>query len=128
MFVRFLSFIHISLTSLIELTHKNCYGLEFCGVWQCMKMIENSFMKIVGSSIFIYAPIFFNYCSWKSSVESQKGAIIIDFVQQKCPSGSQLTKYLHELLHSWFKGMMMAWAHGACDNPEYPGQSAHLNG
>ena len=40
----------------------------------------------------------------RCSVENQKGAIAIDFVQQQCPSGSQLTifeKYDHNLWGPW---------------------------
>ena len=38
----------------------------------------------------------------------------------------------HELLHLWFKRMMIAYVHGACDCPGYPGQSvqsdSHVGG
>ena len=29
--------------------------------------------------------------------------------------------FFHELLHSWFKRMMIACTHGVCDCPGYPG-------
>ena len=37
-------------------------------------------------------------------------------------------RFLHELLHSWFKRMMIAYAHGARDCPGYQGQSAQSDG
>ena len=57
-------------------------------------------LAIATESIFIYANIFLHYCAYR---------------------------YLHELLHSWFKRMVIACAHGVRDCPGYPGHSAQSN-